>query len=544
MKKDSKHTVGVKLALGFTAMLVFMAAVGLTGFLGMERINKDLDIIASVNLPSIDYLIQVDRDLQQLLVAERSMIFANTDTEVFRQLVKEYEENLQQSDQRWQKYKAIAVLPEEKTIIPKYEKARAEWTAISRKVVEGRTADTREGRREALDLSLGTARAKFEEMRGQINLLTDLILKKAGEDRNDAESTFRNARITLFITIGLGLAVGILLMVFIGGSVTKSLKKVIQGLTEAFEQVSSGAVQVSSASQQLAQGSSEQAASIQQTSASLEEMAAMTKQNADHARQANSQMEEAKQVVGATNESMGQLVNSMSEIARASEETSKIVKTIDEIAFQTNLLALNAAVEAARAGEAGAGFAVVADEVRNLAMRAAEAARNTSNLLEKTVTRVKDGSDLMGRTNEAFQKVAGSASKAAELVGEIAAASAEQAQGIGQLNTAVSEMEQVTQQNAASAEESASAAEEMSAQAETMKEMVEVLAAMVNRSSKNRPDAAPGSNDQRKSIRLQKAVARRPDRAKSTAPAATPKAHSVAQEMIPLEEFDESLKEF
>ena len=176
---------------------------------------------------------------------------------------------------------------------------------------------------------------------------------------------------------------------------------------------------------------------------------------------------------------MGRLTESMGEITRASEETSKIIKTIDEIAFQTNLLALNAAVEAARAGEAGAGFAVVADEVRNLAMRAADAAKNTANLIEGTVKKVKDGSDLVSRTNEAFQQVAGSSAKAADLVAEIAAASNEQAQGINQINTAVTELDKVTQQNAANAEESASAAEEMSAQAETMLGMVGELVAMV-----------------------------------------------------------------
>ena len=139
----------------------------------------------------------------------------------------------------------------------------------------------------------------------------------------------------------------------------------------------------------------------------------MTKQNADNAGQANSLMSGTKQVVATANESMGRLTESMGEITRASEETSKIIKTIDEIAFQTNLLALNAAVEAARAGEAGAGFAVVADEVRNLAMRAADAAKNTANLIEGTVKKVKDGSDLVSQTNEAFQQVAGSSAKAA-----------------------------------------------------------------------------------------------------------------------------------
>jgi len=159
--------------------------------------------------------------------------------------------------------------------------------------------------------------------------------------------------------------------------------------------------------------------------------------------------------------------------------TGKIIKTIDEIAFQTNLLALNAAVEAARAGEDGAGFAVVADEVRNLAMRAADAARNTADLIEGTVKKINEGGGLVGTTNEAFTKVAESASKVGELVGEIAAASNEQAEGIGQVNTVVTEMDNIVQRNAANAEESASASEEMSAQAEQMKDFVEELVALV-----------------------------------------------------------------
>ena len=169
----------------------------------------------------------------------------------------------------------------------------------------------------------------------------------------------------------------------------------------------------------------------------------------------------------------------MAAISAASTETSKIIKTIDEIAFQTNLLALNAAVEAARAGEAGAGFAVVADEVRNLAMRAAEAAKSTAGLIEETVKKVKDGSGLVEKTGTAFSEVASGSSKVAELVAEIASASKEQAMGIEQVNTAVSEMDRVTQKNAANAEESASAAEELSAQAEHMKSFVGELVALV-----------------------------------------------------------------
>jgi methyl-accepting chemotaxis protein len=212
-------------------------------------------------------------------------------------------------------------------------------------------------------------------------------------------------------------------------------------------------------------------------------MNSMTRGNADNAKQADSLMLETTRVVQAANQSMGELTVSMKEVSTASEETAKIIKTIDEIAFQTNLLALNAAVEAARAGEAGAGFAVVADEVRNLAMRAAEAAKNTANLIEGTVSKVKEGSELVGKTATAFGEVAESTHKVKELVGEIAAASMEQAQGVDQINKAVTEMNGVTQQVAANAEESASSSEELNAQAEQMKGYVEELTAIVGGSA-------------------------------------------------------------
>lgn len=271
-------------------------------------------------------------------------------------------------------------------------------------------------------------------------------------------------------------------------SITKPIKRFTQMLTEGADQVASAAGQISSASQSLAEGSSEQAASIEETSSALEEMSAMTKQNADHAGEADRLMKASNQSLNQANNSMKDLTVSMDGISKASEETSKIIKTIDEIAFQTNLLALNAAVEAARAGEAGAGFAVVADEVRNLALRAAESARNTSELIEGTVKSISEGSGLVNSTSAAFSEVITSSAKVGELVSEIAAASDDQAQGIKQVNTAVAEMDKVTQQNAATAEESASASEEMNAQAEQIRAMTNQLRSIVEGGSNKKVD--------------------------------------------------------
>jgi methyl-accepting chemotaxis protein len=201
-------------------------------------------------------------------------------------------------------------------------------------------------------------------------------------------------------------------------------------------------------------------------------MASMTKQNADNAKQARGLAENARVEVNKGFESMKRLSTAVEKIKRSSDETAKIVKTIDEIAFQTNLLALNAAVEAARAGDAGKGFAVVAEEVRNLAMRSAEAAKNTANLIEESVKNADGGVVINEEVLKNLNEIHSEVTKVSEVVAEIAAASEQQSQGVDQINTAIEQMNQVTQQTAANAEESASAAEELSGQANEMNSMV------------------------------------------------------------------------
>lgn len=354
----------------------------------------------------------------------------------------------------------------------------------------------------------------------------------------------RLAYIETAMLIASLLAIGLVLFLIVN-SIVSTINRVSRGLEDGIKDLAVSASQLSDAGQGLAEGASEQAAAIEETSSSLEQMASMTKQNAENSNQANSLMGKTREIVEGANKSMARLTLSMEEISSASEQTFKIIKTIDEIAFQTNLLALNAAVEAARAGEAGAGFAVVADEVRSLAMRAADAAKNTSSLIEQTVKKIRDGAQIVQKTNAEFSEVEASASKMGELVGEISAATDEQAQGISQINKAVAEMDKVVQRNAANAEESASVSEHMSGQARQLKELAGDLSALV-RGAKRSGDAVPhpGNEKARKSVPAGRAHHEGND--KTSAQPKTRKAPSHPhkrgrEQVIP---FDEDISEF
>ncbi len=276
-----------------------------------------------------------------------------------------------------------------------------------------------------------------------------------------------------------------------------ALKSMLEGLREmvgniqlAGEQISTGSSQVSDASQALSQGATESASSLEEVTASMNMMAAQVRTNAENASTANQLSNESQRAAEKGNSQMAEMVEAMAEINLAGQNISKIIKVIDEIAFQTNLLALNAAVEAARAGQHGKGFAVVAEEVRNLAARSAKAAEETAELIEGSVALTDKGNQMAQQTASALREIMEGTNKVNDLLTEISSASNEQAQGISQVTTGLAQIDQVTQQNTASAEESAAAAEELFGQAVQMQEMLKRF--VLN--SDERPARLIGSN--------------------------------------------------
>lgn len=291
-------------------------------------------------------------------------------------------------------------------------------------------------------------------------------------------NTWQIVRLLAMICLGC-VIVAVMLSVLGANELSRPINEAIAALNAAVSEVASASIHLSASSQKLSDATSEQAASVEQTSSSLEEIASMTKQNALHADQVDHLSKEAIQNLENANQSMKALISAMEDTSVASGNVAKVIKSIDAIAFQTNLLALNAAVEAARAGEAGSGFAVVAEEVRRLALRSAEASRNTQEMVVQIIRKIEEGSHLVKETDNRYRDVATSVGKVTELVSEISAGSKEQAIGIEQVNKAVSEIDRMTQQNANNAEASASASQQLSTQSDQMESVVKQLVSLV-----------------------------------------------------------------
>ena len=493
--------LGTKIIGMVSAILILMVVSSGFGIIKINNIGGELEAIAEKDIPLSGLISEIAlNQLDQAVRFERALRFGEVLSakeaaqKGLKRAEKEFDELTRLVEEELKKGEEIA---EHAVRTAKTAEARRGFEEIAQRLksIENEHSDyeshvhhvfalIHEGKLHGADEVAEKVEKEEDGLNYELQQFSKKVAKFTEESalkaEHDEQSAITGMSVISLFSVIFGLFMGIL----ITRGITKPINRIIAGLGEGSSQVAAASAQVSLANQSLAEGSSEQAASIEETSSSMEEMSSMTKQNANHADQADTIMKTTNQIVGEANQSMSELTESMAEISKASEETQKIVKTIDEIAFQTNLLALNAAVEAARAGEAGAGFAVVADEVRNLALKAANAAKDTASLIESTVKKVRDGSELVSKTNEAFSQVSGSSSKVGELVAGIAAGSNEQAHGIEQVNKAMGEMDKVVQQNAANAEENAGASEEMSAQSEQMAGYVEELMSLVGGNGK------------------------------------------------------------
>ncbi len=495
-----------------SAFILVAIIAGIVGYIGIKNI-RDIDNkftalweefgIAIGDIGEAEITYQRSRIALRDLMLDKNIADKNNHVATIRQLDKKMDEDLS-------RFEKSLRTEEGKKEFARLKTAISTFTPVRERIISLALAN-QENQALALMHSEGTKLA--EDINASLEKLQELKVTKGSERASEyTEQTNDTVKVMvtiIFIAIALAIALGIFIARQIssplgnlvaasekiaGGNLDVTIdinskdetgllagafikmadhiNEVMSNINSSAEQVAAASRQVSDSSQALSQGSTEQAASVEELTASLEEIASQTKQNALNANQANELATSAKDNAARGNGEMKEMLHAMEEINDSSASISKIIKVIDEIAFQTNILALNAAVEAARAGQHGKGFAVVAEEVRNLAARSANAAKETTAMIEGSIKKVEAGTKIANETAHALSQIVEGVAEAAALVSDIASASNEQATAIAQINQGISQVSQVTQTNSATAEESAAASEELSSQAEVLRAMV------------------------------------------------------------------------
>jgi methyl-accepting chemotaxis protein/methyl-accepting chemotaxis protein-1 (serine sensor receptor) len=517
-------TIGRKLYVNAGVLALMTITLGAAGWWGAHTIDGRFEETGTRTARRLALALKADSALAAAFSAQKSMILATVGGDA--------QETAKQRDKYAKQWSAASGSIDGIVLLVRNDEGRRQMTAIKADLT------AYEGFRSSFDglLDAGQPTEAYRAFEGDAGSIRDRVrdglakfvsLQDAwmASDLEGGRVAYTWVRNLTFLVFGAAMLT-LAAFVWVVRGIGRQLMTTATALGRGALEVTAASTQVSTSSQALSQGATEQAASLEETSASMEEMASMTRQNAANSQQAATFMVDVERQVQSSNAMLADMVTSMAAIGDASVQVTKIIKTIDEIAFQTNILALNAAVEAARAGEAGMGFAVVADEVRSLAQRSAQAARDTSTLIEASADRARQGGAKVDQVVKSIATITESIVKVKGLVDEVSVASRQQAQGIDQVTQAIAQMEKVTQSTAATAEETAAASEELSAQAQMALDGVATLERMVTR----QPATTASADRALLAPRRQPAVS-------VVRPAA---AHSRAEDAIPLDDQAET----
>lgn len=481
---EKRIKLSTKIIRSFMSIALIVLLVGLVGWFSLSTISSHFDEVVDVRLPSIISLENISEQQTAIKAATRSLLISDLPLDKINGQYLDIEDARDHIKEAWDIYIPLPQSKDEEALWNIFVLKWENWTKdIDNLIILSKkywNNPTEEIYSEFLNYELKHADASFRD--AESSLINIIILNEeiSIESKNEADHATSLMYIFVIIAMLIGTISATILGIFLSNSITKPILKSVSELSNATDQFLSASSQLSEGSQSLAQGNSEQAAAVEEISATIDESTSMIKQGSENSIQVSSLSTQATIIAKEATEHMVAMAAATNDIKKSSDEISKIIKVIDEIAFQTNILALNAAVEAARAGDAGAGFAVVAEEVRNLAARSAQAAKDTSEIIEVNIDFAEKGIVASDKVHEGIISVSALIDKVNQLANEVAAASEEQSQGISQINIAMNQMGVVTQQNAAVAEETASASEELNAQSEFLKEITTFLTKLIN----------------------------------------------------------------
>ena len=470
-------SIDKKLFGGFGAFFIAFLSLALGAWILSGRLNDRVSELANVSGRSLQLAGEVQYLAANIKAGQRQVIIlaAKQETNALREQTRALESDAQALVGKLDEIARVSQRGDVRSAADQARTAMQTWVANDWR----KTRDLAERTQtvEAVDAS-EAGRALLDRAGTLAATIVTMESEKFQENNQQAQDAYRSLQMLSLVTLVAGFVIAAVVG-YIVHNVHRTLKSAAARLSAGAEMVVAAAGQMSGSSQNLSQSATEQAASLEETSASVEQLALMTRKNADATNEVVGHLKEVDARASESNQALSDMVTAMAGIQDSSREVSKIIKTIDEIAFQTNILALNAAVEAARAGAAGMGFAVVADEVRSLAHRSAQAAQDTNELISQSISRAQSGTGSVERLTASIASITQSVVNVRRLADDVSVASRQQAAGIEQVSKAVTELEKSTQAIAGTAEEGAAASEELNAHSETVMGVVSQLEVLV-----------------------------------------------------------------